>query len=183
MENGERTTPTKPEIKNVSHTHHAMALWLLANPGATLREMSEFFGYTVPWLSTITHSDAFKRLMAGLQGEADALVLNDIPAKLRGVASQSLDALAEQVELAAQDNTTQHRDFLKSTSEMALRALGYGQPKNPTSPAAPGVQLNFVNVPPAVLERAQARLLANSSQVKESLVVELPETSQLSTGR
>jgi hypothetical protein len=150
-----------PEIQNMSHTHEAIARWLIANPQGSMRECAEFFGYSQSWLSCIVHSDAFKRYMHTLQGDANDAVIADVPTKLKGIAAQALDAIGEQLDIAVQDGTIQHREFIHRSAELALRSLGYGVAKNP-APAAPqgnNVQVNILSVPAEVIARAQARML------------------------
>lgn len=81
-------------------------------------------------MSTIMNSDAFRARLSTVQDSADAAVVSDIPAKLRGVAGLALDALAEQVDMAAQDGVMAHREFLKETADMALSRLGFAPQRN-----------------------------------------------------
>lgn len=165
--------PAKPTIKTCSFSHDAIAQWLVANPGGKLKDCAEHFGYTQPWLSIIIHSDAFQARYLELLGDADRAVINDIPAKLRGVASRALDGLAEAVDVAVADSnsTLMHRGFLLETSDKLLRDLGYG-------PQKPTVQINnqqpvqnntFIGVDPAMLAAARDRML----RVKNNVVLDV----------
>lgn len=86
-----------PGIIRLNHTHEAIARWLLENPTRSLRECAQFFGYTQSWLSCIIHSDAFQVKLNQMQKEADAVVVLDVPARLRGIASSTLDGIAQQI--------------------------------------------------------------------------------------
>lgn len=163
---------SKPTIKRLNFNHESIIRWLLANPGkvdgATLQRCADHFGYSRAWLSIIIHSDAFKARWRELADEADAAVLADIPAKVRGAASVAVEALAEQIATAAKDQTVAPRDFLLKSSEMLLKSLGYGQGKNITvNNNAPGAQTNFVEAD--ALSRARSKLTAprpNGSEPK-----------------
>lgn len=167
----------KPTIKRLNFSHEAIARWLLENPDASLGKCAEEFGYTQGWLSIIIHSDAFRAKYESMQTEADRLVLNDIPAKMRGAASLALEGLADQVEKAVADGSVAHRGFLLDTSEKLLAKLGYGNKGGVTinAPNAQNVQANVVDN--VALERARAKLLesrANGAKVVEGDVVDSP---------
>lgn len=161
-----------PTIKACNFSHDAIALWLVANPGGKQKECAEHFGYTQAWLSIIIHSDAFQARYRELLGQADASVINDIPAKMRGVASRALDGLAEAVEVAVEsDQTIMHRGFLLETSDKLLRDLGYG-PQKPTVQINNPVQNNtIIGVDSDTLARARQKML--SLKVDTSSVVDV----------
>jgi hypothetical protein len=149
-------------VAKLNHTHEAIARWLLENPTRSLGECALQFNYTQSWLSCIIHSDAFQIKLRQMQMEADAVVIMDIPAKLRGVASMAIDGLADQVELSLKDgNGVIHRDFLKTTAELTLKALGYGAPKAAPAPAGSTHyhMHKHETVDPNVLANARGRLL------------------------
>ncbi|MBM3272848.1 hypothetical protein FJY94_06325 [Candidatus Kaiserbacteria bacterium] len=156
------------EIARTSPTHDQIALWLVENPGPRqTSRCAEYFGYTVAWMSTIINSDAFRARLAQVQEHCDAAVANDIPAKLRGVASLALDGLAEQLADAAQAPSIVHREFMRETADMALHRLGFAPAKGPSGPTHIGqlnVQNNLLPVDPEALARARERLSAPGAQ-------------------
>lgn len=153
---------SKPTIQKLNFNHEEIIRWLLANPGKVdggrLKACADAFGYTQAWLSVIIHSDAFQSKWREMSAEADALVLGDIPAKMRGAASLAIDGLAAQIETAAADQTVAPRDFLLKSSEMLLKSLGYGQGKGGVVVNAPGGNVTFVDAD--ALSRARERLTA-----------------------
>jgi len=174
---GQVQTPTpagpalRPTIKRCSFTHDALAQWMIENPSSNLGDAAEHFGYTRGWLSCIIHSDAFQARYKELLDKADVVVIHDIPAKLRGIASQALEGLAAEVEVASTLGGAQNRTFLKETSDMVLRRLGYGESKtsinvNNTS----GGDVNVGVVSGDALSRARTRLQTVRSQ--EARVIE-----------
>lgn len=174
------TTTTKPGIKACSFSHDAIALWLVANPHGKLKDCAEHFGYTQPWLSIIIHSDAFQARYHELLGEADAAVINDIPAKIRGVASRALDGLAEAVDIAvASEQHLLHRGFLLETSDKLLRDLGYGPQKPAVQITHTGPQqTNIVmGVEPELLARARDKMLKVTAQAELPAPIDVTPTT------
>jgi hypothetical protein len=163
---GDTPPAPKPTIKTCNFSHDQIALWMIANPSGKLGDCAREFDYSQSWLSIIIHSDAFQARYEELRKQADASVIHDIPAKMRGVASLALDALADQIETAAADNTVAPRDFLLRTSDSLLTKLGYGAQKNITV-HAPGENVKVTVVDSATLERARAKLQAQRQDEKE----------------
>ena len=165
------------EPAKLNYSHEAIARWLLENPDRQLGDCAREFGYTQAWLSRIIHCNAFQAHMAELQRGADVIVMADIPTRLRAVASQALDGLAEAVEQAVESDAKMlHREFLRDTAETTLKALGYGPAKGATQavpPPATNTQINIL-VDANVLERARERMQIAHSQ--EARVIE-PETA------
>lgn len=169
--------PTRPQIAKLNFSHEAIMRWLVENPQGSLGECAEHFGYSRSWLSIIIHSDAFRAKYQAMQKEADRLVLDDIPAKMRGTASLALEGLADQVALACEDGSVGHRQFLLETSESLLKSLGYGGGGKVVinAPGAQNVNTNVVD--PATLERARQKLLeqrANTAKVIEGESTPVP---------
>lgn len=167
----------KPGVAKLNHTHLAIARWLVENPTKALKDCAQAFGYSQAWLSCIIHSDAFQVVYRQLQAEADAIVVLDVPARLRGLAADSLEALHEQVEHAKKDgNGVLHRQFLLNTSELTLKALGFGAPKAPVAPNGfnGGNHLHFHGgaVPAEVLAGAREKIIngngGNNGAVQEA---------------
>jgi hypothetical protein len=159
------------EVKKLSETHHQMMLWLVQNPGKPLSAMSEKFGYTVPWLSSVINSSLFQARLQELQKAEDVCVLADIPSQLRGVTSMALDTMAEQVDKVQRNPTMADREYVKEVVELGLKNLGFGQPKpGVVTPTGTFMQQNntFVSVGPEVLERARQKLLERNGAISEA---------------
>jgi len=172
-----------PEIQKITETHHQMMLWLIENPGKRLRDMSDHFGYSVPWLSTVINSGCFQAKLAELQGAADTLTIADIPAKLRGLTAAALDVMADHVDAASHDpSSLQHRDYVKGVVDMGLKSIGLQNP-HPAAPQLPGIfapNATFVTVSPEVYARAREKLVNQAPPLSlEDSINALPEASQL----
>lgn len=147
------------EIQSIRYRHEAIARWLLANPHRLLRECAQELGFTQAWLSSVINSDTFRVYMRQLSKEADSLVIYDIPAKLRGLASMSIDALTEQMEATlAAGVTAGDREFVKSTAEMALHKLGYAPQSRVQPSGTTNIQNNVFMVDAEALRDARQRI-------------------------
>lgn len=153
---------SQTQVAKLSPTHREIARWVMENPGPRLvTRCAEYFGYTVPWVSTIMNSDAFKAQLGDMNQHADVAVVNDIPAKLRGVACMALDGLTEQIANAVADGTLLQRPFLQETADMALHRLGYAPQKQVAASGTNITQNNtFVAVSADALADARATFAA-----------------------
>lgn len=160
--------PARPTIAKLNFSHEAIIRWMLENPEKTQHDCAVHFGYSDAWLSIIKHSDAFRARWKELSDQADELVVNDIPAKMRGIASLALEGLADQVQAAVDNPTPLQRGFLLETSEKLLAKLGYGGGGKVVVNAPNAGEVNVGVVDRADLERARAKLVesrANSARV------------------
>jgi hypothetical protein len=157
-------------VAKLNFSHEAIARWMLENPGGKMGDCARHFNYSQAWLSQVIHSNAFQEYYRGLQNGANAVVLLDIPTKLRAIASTALDGLGEAVEQAMESNAPLlHREFLKETAETALKALGYGGGKTVIN-AGSGAVVNTLSVDAPLLARARERMQnAHSTPVERVL--------------
>lgn len=165
------TTTTSPmPIQRLSATHHAIADWLIANPGKNQMERcATKFGYTRAWLSTLIHTDAFQALLRSKQEDVFHEVVVPLKEKIAGVAHAGLDRLGEHLDKA---------DF-KETADVTkdmLAALGYG----PKAVPAGGVNQNNYYFGPDALEAARERNRSrfNSGDSNAIEGTALPDNSQ-----
>lgn len=135
--------------------------WMLANPDKTLTECALAHNYTLAWLSTIVHSDAFQAQYRKLQDESFTDVRLDVKAKVTALAHIALDKLTEQLPVATDP------DLILDVADKTLKALGYGTPPRGQQPAV-NVQVNQYQATPEAL--AEARRIM---QAKESTIVEV----------
>jgi predicted XRE-type DNA-binding protein len=126
-------------IQKVRYTHDAMIDIILADPTVKQAQLATIFGVTQPWISRIVGSDAFQAVLAKRRSDiTDPIIMASMEDKLRGVADQSLEILADKLQ------ATQSADLALKTLGLATTALGFGA----RDKGAP-VQNNFVvNLPP-----------------------------------
>jgi hypothetical protein len=107
-----------------AYTHDALIDFILAQPGASYREIGEAFGYSGQGIMLIMHSDAFKARYEMRRTEiVDPLVTAKISERLDMLASQSIEILSRKLE------TSEDGHFALKVLETTTRANGYGQPK------------------------------------------------------
>jgi hypothetical protein len=117
-------------IEKPSYTHAALIDCIVANPSVSQRELAEHFGYTEGWMSQILRSDALRELLAARKAELfDPIALQGIEKRMEALAHQSMDVLADKLQLH------QSADTALKVLEITSRSLGYGA-------KAPGVQIN-----------------------------------------
>lgn len=158
------------EILSLSHTHTDIARFLLQNPTLPLSAVAQHFNYTQCWLSSIIHSSAFQAHLAELQGAADALVITDVPQRLRGLASAAIDKLAEQLDFAEGTGPVSRvdRQFVQDTAELALKALGFGRPAGYDVGAAPQGPGTVIYADKLVIEQARERILDRGRTIEHT---------------
>lgn len=133
--------PAEGPLKNgIKPVHEAFADYMLINPGCTLRQMGEYFGYTVSWICTVINSDMFKAYMAGRREQICATVAEDLPSKLRGAAHLATERMVEILE------KTEDSDTVIDCFDKILHRYGYApNAKNGAQAQAGRMVLNQQN--------------------------------------
>lgn len=110
-------------IQRVNYTHEAMIDLLIARPEITQNEVAEHFGYSVPWVSRIIRSDAFREMFASRKEVlVDPAILATIESRFQDVAERSLEVLKEKLSIEAKPSA----DLALKALDATARALGYG---------------------------------------------------------
>lgn len=167
------TESAKDAIARVKNPHDAMIDLQLAKPGITQNELAKCLGYTVPWVSRVVNSDAYKARLAQRKQEiVDPILADTIEERFRGVVSQSLEIVANKLE------ATQSAELALKALDIGTKALGYG-----ARDRGPTVQNSFVVHLPQKAESAQAWASQHApggqggGVVDVEVRVDLPETS------
>ena len=126
------------ELKNISVKHDQIMDWLIANPLLPLSACAAEFGITQSWLSCIIHSDLFQAKLAERQEEVFGEVALSVKDRITTLAHESLRRMTDKVMV---ENDLEK---LTNASEVALKALGFGQPK-PGAGVGPQVTVNVVS--------------------------------------
>lgn len=132
---GPRYPPPMSAPLTLSHTHEAIARWMVMNPSATLRDIATEFGYSANYISLLRGTDAFQEKLRELNNAADGMVIADLPTRMRATAGVALEKLGEAVEEAITTGSggIRDREFLRETTDMLLHRLGYA-PKRDVGP-------------------------------------------------
>jgi len=130
------------------YTHDAMIDVIIAEPAITQRELAAKFERSENWISRIMGSDAFQGALAKRREElTDPFLVATIEERFRGLAMQSLDVIAENLE------KTRSADVAMKALDISSKALGFGaRASGPQS----NQQVNFVVHLPSKAENAAA---------------------------
>ena len=109
-----------PEIKKLSHTHHAIMDFMVANPNLKMQDIAAHFGYTNSWLSIITHSDTFQRELNTRRIAWRNVHDTRLSSLMLGVAEKAMGVLSEALD--DDDITARGANEIAKT---ALSALGF----------------------------------------------------------
>ncbi len=130
-------------LQKVSYSHEAMIDVIIAEPTITQAELAKKFGRSQGWISVVMGSDAFQAALAKRRDDlTDPFLVATIEERFRGLADQSLQIIAENLE------KSRNTDLALKALDISAKALGFGA-------RAPGngatVQNNFVvQLPPKI---------------------------------
>jgi len=121
-------------IDRVKWDHDAAIDLMIGNPHLTQGEIARMLGYTQSWMSRIVNSDAFQARLSQKKSEIiDPAIVLSFEDKLKGLADQSIDIIAEKLD------QTKSPDLAYKALELSTKALGYGARKENVQ-----IQQNFV---------------------------------------
>lgn len=144
------------QIKAVNHRHERLADIMISEPGLRLEEIAKRLNLTVPWLSAIRQSDAFKDYWAlRSKSHSDALTLG-IKEKAAALTELSLDILLEDV-ASKMDLGVMTANEARENLDLVTKRFGFNGSNGPQQPAAP-VNLNFGLVTVESLTEARKKL-------------------------
>lgn len=124
--------PTMGRLDKVKYTHMDMIDYILANPAAPLKELAARYGYTVPWISNVMASDAWKAAMHARRAEmVDPVLVATITERFEGMTRQSLERLQEKL---AAPNVSDN--VVLKALELGAKGLGIGGNAPPPPPPA-----------------------------------------------
>lgn len=147
--------------------YESLADYMVAHPTATHAEMGRHFNRTVATIGMVINSDAFRAYFRQRRDQNAELLDNSVRAKMFSVADKSMDLILENLD---KKRDTIPLELLQRVNESALKNLGYGVDRSPTTV----VQVNNNPqqlVPVAVsiedLENARAALRRSQMQTIE----------------
>jgi len=154
------------QIQKVSWWHEAIVDWELANPEKTMNECAAHFTVTPTWLSIVRNSDAFISYRAARMGEHHDNVSRTTIERVGRLADLSAEILEQR--LVAQRDTISNETLL-DTAKMALKAMGFGQPR---APNGMGVTNNILVIGREDLHQARTRMRAFHAQGSTAQVID-----------
>lgn len=108
-------------LQRTHYSHEAMIDVIISNPNIKQNELAKQFDKSVPWVSRIIGSDAFQAALAKRREEiTDPFLIATVEERMRGLAMQSLDVLAEKLQ------TTQSAELALKSLDITAKSLGFG---------------------------------------------------------
>lgn len=137
---GSRQVVSVPyELQKVSHTHHAIMDYMIANPTKKMSEIAAAFHYTPAWLSTLVHSDVFQRELSKRRAAWQNVHDARLSGRILKVAELALDRMVDALEPGEGEQPVS-ASTANEIGKTALSALGFiGQKKDS------GAQVAVVN--------------------------------------
>lgn len=153
--------------RGLNSFHEALADYILLNPGATLREKGEYFGYKPAWISTVENTDLFKAYFAERRKGVAMTICHSLPEKLAAAANLATERMMEVLE------KTNDSDTVIDAFDKILARHGYA-PK--AQGAAVGTAQNVFFIGAADLAQAQKMLVGahEKAVVGEEVPAALP---------
>ena len=168
-------SPIMAQLKKLSVRHDQIIDWLIANPHLTLGACAAHFEVTQPWLSSIIHSDLFQSKLRERQDDVFGEVALSVKDRLTTLAHESLKRMAEKVVV---ENDL---DKLVSASEVALKALGFGNSGGNGGNNRTEVTVNVVDR--QVLAEARKKMEGHTAaQLEHKEPARIPQTIEQAEG-
>ncbi len=161
----------KQRLQKMSHWHEAVVDWMLENPVHSIKDRAEAFEVSYSYMAIICTSDVFKEYFARRRELHNAQVSKTITERAEGVASVALDVLQERIDA---ERETIGLNTVIETSNMALRALGFGPRNGGRGDSATQVNISFGGASPELLARARSKLAIVNAREGDDAVETLP---------
>lgn len=160
-------------VKKLNDVHVQIMDYMMAHAGCTLEQISAACGgYSIGWLSQIINSDIFQAQLKERQQECWGDVRATIKDRVENLAHVSLKRLEERVPIETD------LDTVRNVADLALKSLGFGQPKAPAhGPQVNNNTLIVGAVDKESLEAARQLMHRPQQQLPERVLNPLPESA------
>lgn len=149
------------QIKEMRPTHDSVLDVVLANPHATLHQLSVITTYSVSWLSQMMRSDCFRAAYDKRRGDIEAEVMMPIQARLNAVAHLAIDRMEGELKKSTDP------DFVIDAFDKVLHRAGFAPASKAPAPAGPTFQQNNFYATPEELAGLRGQILEGSVQREE----------------
>jgi len=142
--------------RGLNYFHEGLADYLLVNPGATLKEIGLYFGYTPSWMCQVINADLFQAYLAGRRNEVSMSVHRSLPEKMRDAGHLAIERLSEIV------SSTNDERVAVDAADKILHRFGYAPNAKGGAQAqgnAIGQQNNFFLLSAGDLATAREKLI------------------------
>ena len=143
--------------------HYRVADVMISQPHAKIKDVAAFLGVSAGWLGQLIKTDAFKEYYQMRLASHQEEVGTEIIGKMQSVATKALDKLDE-----ALDQPEVTFTQVRESADIALKALGYTQPRGGVNVAVQGGQGGDttvqIGVSSDVVARARQKWQSNLSE-------------------
>lgn len=155
----------KDRIKAIKIWHHSIMDHIITlGPHFSLKELSLRTGYTIPWLSTLMQTDAFKAALVKRRDAFEAGIASDLGARLTATTNQTLEKIQEMLPMAISLSA------VTDTAGMLLEKLGYGSKHAPAPVQQPAIIINNQPMlPSAVILQARQNFFPKAKTAIEAV--------------
>lgn len=163
--------------RGMTPTHELMVDWILQNPGGTLKQMGDYFGYSASWLCTVMKSDAFKSYAAERLADVHNLVSQGIPARMEALAVLAIERMEETLV------KTEDSDTIKDSFDKVMHRYGYAPNAQRNNPMQPGgfQQNNIFYLSPEQHAAVREKLINNHSNPPNPPLPAIPAPQPVTT--
>lgn len=165
------------QVEKVSDWHRNLIEYLIANPRATLRELSREFGVTIGWLSVIKNSDSFRAELEKRREEHSGYISATVADKLTAVAEVTLEEILERFD--GPDRASIPLSGLRDIADVSLKSLGFGAKAGGNTSPVGGDQYNFYVTDKETLATARQRMAALHTQQPQVINYEPSESVEV----
>ena len=135
------------EPQKLQHWHEVLMDFYILNPSATNEEAAEALMVHPQTVQIVRNSDLwqarFELRREQFVHKADAISLQRLNGKVLQLAEAGVDVLTQRIE-AERKNLGLGTEGVRETTDMALKALGYGTKVPPTSKVVNNTQVNVI---------------------------------------
>lgn len=127
-------------IQSLNYKHEAILVWLIENPHLKLRDCARAMNMTLPWISTVIHSDLFQAEYRKRCKERGDIAVHSTAARLGQLGAMAMEKLEERLE-ATGENAMNDQSLI-SVMNSTLDKLGF----TPESRKGGGLYVENANV-------------------------------------
>lgn len=149
-------------LRTMNHKHHAVLMWIVANPTRYLYECARDLGYTNEWVRRLASTDLFQDELAKARESVMSEATERLRERVMNVAGEATESMQEKLEERKVDLTDPDKTvrvaserFVIDAANTTLRALGYINGNAPTQGAVTNIQ---INLDPEKVEAAREKL-------------------------
>lgn len=158
-------------ISRITPNHEAIVNWEILHPGGTMLKCAADIGMSDNHISIIRNSDIFKDYRSKRLRKHHQNISQSVIEKTELLACTTLDVLEERIN---KERSNIVLEDVRSTADMALKALGFGNGGGSNTSAAANLTV-VVSASPEMLQTARDRMREKGAVIEVETGTELEE--------